>query len=298
MALESSDPVTGMSTVNGAPAMARRPRPAAERRRPGRAARGWPDVGPDAGESDSPSARPRDRLGAPPPGDPRRSRWHTAVCGRARSAASTPGSTVAGSRTPPSPRTWPSSPRSAAAPMKRSPVITASRRSRSRATAAASARLVVGGPTTERRTPSMVSWLRRTGSRDVRPRVRRSTAWRRPTRGRDKTLEDALPESERVVAAVSRHFVEGRARARRAAGLGVGLVSSGRRRGELGEVGGEGCISRAAVGLSEAAPPCASSGSAPHPGHCRSGAIAGVRGGCHPRGDGRLSAGSARWCGV
>ena len=63
----------------------------------------------------------------------------------ARSAASTPGSTAAGSRTPPSPRTWPSSPRSAASPMKRSPVITASRRSRSRATAAAPARLVAGG---------------------------------------------------------------------------------------------------------------------------------------------------------
>ncbi len=63
----------------------------------------------------------------------------------ARSAASTPGSTAAGSGTPPLPRTWPSSPRCAASPMKRSPVITASRRSRSRATAAAAARLVAGG---------------------------------------------------------------------------------------------------------------------------------------------------------
>ena len=59
-----------------------------------------------------------------------------------------------------------------ASPMKRSPVITASRRSRSRATAAAPARLVAGDPTTERRTASMVSWLRGRGAGS-----QRSTTW-------------------------------------------------------------------------------------------------------------------------
>ena len=50
--------------------------------------------------------------------------------------ASAPARSAAWPRAPgrhPRPRTWPSSPRSAASPMKRSPVITASRRSRSRA---------------------------------------------------------------------------------------------------------------------------------------------------------------------
>ena len=266
-------------------------------RRPRRCRSGRPGSRLARAEPPSFASSPRGARGAEPRG-PTWFRGRTVRLPRARSAASTPGSTAAGSRTPPSPRTWPSSPRSAAAPMKRSPVITASRRSRSRATAAASARLVAGGPTTERRTPSMVRWLRGRGA---------GTSVREfgdPRRGDDqhaagtRTLEDALPESERVVAAVSRHFVEGRARARRAAGPGgwAGVSGSpprGARRGRR-----RGLHPRAAVRLSEAAPPCASSGSAPHPGHCRSGAISGVRGGCHPRGDGRLSAGSARWCGV
>ena len=55
----------------------------------------------------------------------------------------------------------PSSPRSAASPMKRSPVITASRRSRSRAPAAAPARLVAGGEDGRRGPPPGTNGERR-----------------------------------------------------------------------------------------------------------------------------------------